>query len=115
MSHLLYGPVDLKPRKIRVNVLSPGTIDTALFDGLSEAKDAFVAMIPRGTIGRPEEIATAALFLRPATPASSPASSSSSTAASLRSKRVAIDPTGARSLRHPHEGHCDDHGALKML
>jgi NAD(P)-dependent dehydrogenase (short-subunit alcohol dehydrogenase family) len=56
--------VDLKARKIRVNVLSPGTIDTAIFDGLPrEAKDAFVAMIPRGTIGRPEEIATAALFL----------------------------------------------------
>jgi NAD(P)-dependent dehydrogenase (short-subunit alcohol dehydrogenase family) len=56
--------VDLKARKIRVNVLSPGTIDTAILDGLPEgAKDAFVAMIPRGTIGRPEEIATAALFL----------------------------------------------------
>src|SRR5262245_8382057 len=56
--------VDLKARKIRVNVLSPGTIDTGIFDGLPrEAKNAFVAMIPRGTIGRPEEIATAALFL----------------------------------------------------
>jgi len=56
--------VDLKARKIRVNVLSPGTIDTGIFDGLpGEAKDAFVALIPRGTIGRPEEIATAALFL----------------------------------------------------
>jgi NAD(P)-dependent dehydrogenase (short-subunit alcohol dehydrogenase family) len=55
--------VDLKARKIRVNVLSPGTIDTGIFEGLAEAKDAFVAMIPRGTIGRPEEIATAALFL----------------------------------------------------
>jgi NAD(P)-dependent dehydrogenase (short-subunit alcohol dehydrogenase family) len=56
--------VDLKARNIRVNVLSPGTIDTAIFDGLpKEAKDAFVAMIPRGTIGRPEEVATAALFL----------------------------------------------------
>jgi NAD(P)-dependent dehydrogenase (short-subunit alcohol dehydrogenase family) len=56
--------VDLKARKIRVNVLSPGTIDTGIFDGLpAGAKDAFVAMIPRGTIGRPEEIATAALFL----------------------------------------------------
>jgi NAD(P)-dependent dehydrogenase (short-subunit alcohol dehydrogenase family) len=56
--------VDLKARNIRVNVLSPGTIDTAIFDGVpKEAKDAFVAMIPRGTIGRPEEIATAALFL----------------------------------------------------
>ena len=56
--------VDLKARNIRVNVLSPGTIDTAIFDGIpQEAKDAFVALIPRGTIGRPEEIATAALFL----------------------------------------------------
>jgi NAD(P)-dependent dehydrogenase (short-subunit alcohol dehydrogenase family) len=56
--------VDLKARNIRVNVLSPGTIDTAIFDGIpKEAKDAFVAMIPRGTIGRPEEIAAAALFL----------------------------------------------------
>jgi NAD(P)-dependent dehydrogenase (short-subunit alcohol dehydrogenase family) len=56
--------VDLKARKIRVNVLSPGTIDTGIFDGLpKESKDAFVALIPRGTIGRPEEIATAALFL----------------------------------------------------
>lgn len=56
--------VDLKARHIRVNVLSPGTIDTGIFDGVpKEAKDAFVAMIPRGTIGRPEEIATAALFL----------------------------------------------------
>jgi len=56
--------VDLKARKIRVNVLSPGTIETAIFDGISkEAKDMFVSLIPRGTIGQPEEIATAALFL----------------------------------------------------
>jgi NAD(P)-dependent dehydrogenase (short-subunit alcohol dehydrogenase family) len=56
--------VELKARNIRVNVISPGTIDTGIFDGLpKDAKDAFVALIPRGTIGRPEEIATAALFL----------------------------------------------------
>ena len=56
--------IDLKARKIRVNVLSPGTIETALFDGISqEAKDMFVSLIPRGTVGQPEEIATAALFL----------------------------------------------------
>jgi NAD(P)-dependent dehydrogenase (short-subunit alcohol dehydrogenase family) len=47
-----------------VNVLSPGTIDTGIFDGLPKgAKETFVAMIPRGSIGEPEEIATAALFL----------------------------------------------------
>lgn len=56
--------VDLKPRKIRTNVLSPGPIETAVFDGLGqEAKDNFAAMIPRGTLGQPEEIATVALFL----------------------------------------------------
>jgi NAD(P)-dependent dehydrogenase (short-subunit alcohol dehydrogenase family) len=56
--------VDLKARRIRVNVISPGTIDTGVFDGLPPgAKETFVAMIPRGTIGRPEEIATAVLFL----------------------------------------------------
>jgi len=56
--------VDLKARKIRVNVLSPGTIDTAVFDGVpQEVKDGFVSIIPMGRMGRPEEIATAALFL----------------------------------------------------
>jgi NAD(P)-dependent dehydrogenase (short-subunit alcohol dehydrogenase family) len=55
---------DLKARKIRVNVLSPGAIDTAVFDGVAqEVKDGFVSIIPMGRIGRPEEIATAALFL----------------------------------------------------
>jgi NAD(P)-dependent dehydrogenase (short-subunit alcohol dehydrogenase family) len=56
--------VDLKARNIRVNVLSPGPIDTPILEGLPrESIDAFVALVPRGTIGRPEEIATAALFL----------------------------------------------------
>jgi NAD(P)-dependent dehydrogenase (short-subunit alcohol dehydrogenase family) len=55
---------DLKSRKIRVNVLSPGTIDTAVFDGVpQEVKDGFISIIPMGRMGRPEEIATAALFL----------------------------------------------------
>ena len=56
--------VDLKERKIRINVLSPGTIDTAALDPLGpEAKEMFASAVPRGTIGRPEEIATVALFL----------------------------------------------------
>ncbi len=56
--------VDLKARNIRVNVLSPGTIDTPILEGFSkEAVDFFVSLIPRGKMGRPEEIATAALFL----------------------------------------------------
>ena len=55
---------DLKARKIRVNVISPGTIDTGVFVGVpSEVKDQFVSIIPMGRIGRSEEIAKAALFL----------------------------------------------------
>ena len=56
--------VDLKARNIRVNVLSPGTIDTGVFVGVpKEVKDQFVAVIPMGRIGQPHEIAAAALFL----------------------------------------------------
>ena len=55
---------ELKERKIRVNVLSPGTIDTPILEPLGKgAIDYFTSLIPRGTIGRPEEIATAVLFL----------------------------------------------------
>ena len=55
---------DLKARRIRVNVISPGTIDTGVFVGVpQEVKDQFVALIPMGRIGEPREIATAALFL----------------------------------------------------
>ena len=54
---------ELKGR-IRVNVISPGTIDTAIFDGVpQELKDGFVSIIPMGRIGKPHEIASAALFL----------------------------------------------------
>ncbi|WP_035350455.1 SDR family NAD(P)-dependent oxidoreductase [Edaphobacter aggregans] len=56
--------VDLKDRRIRVNVLSPGPIETGVWDHIpKEAKEQFIRMVPRGTIGQPEEIATAALFL----------------------------------------------------
>ena len=55
---------DLKGRNIRVNVISPGTIDTGIFVGVpKEVKDQFVSLIPMGRIGRPQEIAKAALFL----------------------------------------------------
>jgi NAD(P)-dependent dehydrogenase (short-subunit alcohol dehydrogenase family) len=56
---------ELRDRKIRVNVLTPGQVATAkqeeLFD--EETKAAFESLIPRGEMGRPEEIATVALFL----------------------------------------------------
>ena len=56
---------ELKDRKIRVNVLTPGQVATAkqeeVFD--EATNQAFEALIPRGKMGRPEEIATVALFL----------------------------------------------------
>src|ERR1700722_3978237 len=56
--------VDLKPRKIRVNVLSPGPIDTASLAPLSkEQLEGLIGMTMLGRLGAPEEIASAALFL----------------------------------------------------
>ena len=56
--------VELVSRGIRVNVLSPGTIDTPILDIFGdEGKKALTAAIPRGTMGKPEEIAGAAAFL----------------------------------------------------
>jgi NAD(P)-dependent dehydrogenase (short-subunit alcohol dehydrogenase family) len=56
---------ELRGRNIRVNVLHPGPIATAMQDQvLDEAgKKMFESLIPRGKMGRPEEIASAALFL----------------------------------------------------
>jgi NAD(P)-dependent dehydrogenase (short-subunit alcohol dehydrogenase family) len=56
---------ELKDRRIRVNVLSPGQIATPIQEELfdAETKAAFESLIPRGTMGRPEEIASVALFL----------------------------------------------------
>jgi NAD(P)-dependent dehydrogenase (short-subunit alcohol dehydrogenase family) len=61
---------DLKGRKIRVNTLSPGPIDTPLFEKAGNSKEeaeAFksyvVGKVPLGRIGTSEEIANVALFL----------------------------------------------------
>ena len=56
---------ELKHRQIRVNVLSPGQIATPNQDKMFDeaTKRQFEALIPRGKMGRPEEIATVALFL----------------------------------------------------
>jgi NAD(P)-dependent dehydrogenase (short-subunit alcohol dehydrogenase family) len=56
--------LELNSRGIRVNVLSPGPIDTAIFESApAERKEYFRSMIPRKELGRPQEIATVALFL----------------------------------------------------
>ena len=56
---------ELKDRRIRVNVLTPGQVATPIQEQLfdAEMKAQFEAMIPRGEMGRPEEIASVALFL----------------------------------------------------
>jgi len=61
--------LDLLSRKIRVNVLSPGTIDTPAFDKMVPAeqvvqvKKMWVDLIPAGIIGQPSDIGKAAVFL----------------------------------------------------
>ncbi len=56
---------ELKDRKIRVNVLSPGQIATPIQEQMFDAATMrqFESLIPRGKMGRPEEIASVALFL----------------------------------------------------
>src|ERR1700712_1690676 len=55
---------ELAPRGIRVNTLSPGPTDTALFDAVSDGvRSGLAAAVPLGRLGRPEEVAAAALFL----------------------------------------------------
>src|SRR6266404_531390 len=56
--------VELKDRRIRSNVLSPGPTETPAID--QQPPDAIariVSTIPMGRMGKPEEIAKAALFL----------------------------------------------------
>jgi NAD(P)-dependent dehydrogenase (short-subunit alcohol dehydrogenase family) len=64
------GRVELKHRKIRVNAISPGPIDTPGFNGLTQSeeqldqlKTSFVSAVPIGRMGSPDEVAKAASFL----------------------------------------------------
>jgi NAD(P)-dependent dehydrogenase (short-subunit alcohol dehydrogenase family) len=61
---------DLKERKIRVNALSPGPINTPAYERLAESGPAgrqllesIVSRVPMGRFGTPDEIAKAAVFL----------------------------------------------------
>jgi len=52
------------PKGVRVNAIAPGPIDTDLTATMSpEDRKAFIAALPAGRFGRPEEIAATALLL----------------------------------------------------
>src|ERR1700740_1206057 len=53
---------EFNDRGIRFNTLSPGPIDTPMFDRQPD-KAQYAAAVPLTRLGRPEEIAAAALFL----------------------------------------------------
>jgi len=62
--------VELKSRRIRVNAVSPGPIETPVFGklGLTEAQEkefraGVLTAVPMGRMGSPDEIAKAVLFL----------------------------------------------------
>ena len=62
--------VDLKHRKIRVNAISPGPIDTPIFNGLDQSeeeieqlKKSLITSVPMGRMGSPDEIAKVVSFL----------------------------------------------------
>jgi len=62
--------VELKHRKIRVNAISPGPIDTPGVNGLAQTKEqieqiktSLMVSVPMGRMGNPDEVAKAASFL----------------------------------------------------
>jgi NAD(P)-dependent dehydrogenase (short-subunit alcohol dehydrogenase family) len=60
---------ELRERRIRVNTISPGHIDTPIFNGwqqgeeLQKLKDDLAKNVPLGRMGDPDEIAKAVAFL----------------------------------------------------
>jgi NAD(P)-dependent dehydrogenase (short-subunit alcohol dehydrogenase family) len=60
---------ELRERRIRVNAISPGHIDTPIFDGwqkgeaLTKMKEDLAKNVPLGRLGDPDEIAKAVAFL----------------------------------------------------
>jgi 3-oxoacyl-[acyl-carrier protein] reductase len=63
MTHILAK--ELGARRVTVNAVAPGPVETALFtDGKSEAQiEATAKMIPLGRLGQPDDIAGVVSFL----------------------------------------------------
>jgi NAD(P)-dependent dehydrogenase (short-subunit alcohol dehydrogenase family) len=61
--------VELKHRKIRVNAISPGPIDTPAVDGLAQSDEeveqlkSLINSVPMGRMGSPDEVAKVVSFL----------------------------------------------------
>ena len=62
--------VELRHRKIRVNAISPGMIDTPGLNGLAQSREqleqfktSFVSTVPLGRMGSPDEVAKVVSFL----------------------------------------------------
>jgi NAD(P)-dependent dehydrogenase (short-subunit alcohol dehydrogenase family) len=63
--------LELRSRKIRINVVSPGPIDTPGLNnfirgmgmGEDQIKKAIISSVPMGRMGAPDEVASAVLFL----------------------------------------------------
>ncbi|HIK00241.1 TPA: 3-oxoacyl-ACP reductase FabG [archaeon] len=58
--------IELAPHKINVNAIAPGAIETDMTKDIladPQALKGFLGLIPLGRIGKPEDIASAALFL----------------------------------------------------
>jgi NAD(P)-dependent dehydrogenase (short-subunit alcohol dehydrogenase family) len=57
--------VELAPR--RVNVISPGIIDSGMWDRLGDDRDAFftriASTVPARRVGQPQDVAQAVLFV----------------------------------------------------
>ena len=56
--------VELGPKKINVNCIAPGFIESPMTEALSdEQKESMLKKIPVGNIGKPEDIANCVAFL----------------------------------------------------
>ena len=58
--------IELAPYNIRVNVVSPGVIDTPMIDPVRQDKasmDGIMGRVPLHRVGKPEEVANAVVFL----------------------------------------------------
>ena len=76
--------VELAPLGVNVNGVAPGTVATELTTAVLDTPEKLArasSRIPRGTFGRPADIAAAVAFLASTTPTTSTATCSSSTAA----------------------------------